>query len=231
MPNQETDRTRLMQALHQLPFFSKIDPAILQRFADHAIWQSYEPGAILFLEGDLAPGLYFVESGWVKVVAMSVDGREQILHFITAGEVIGGMTAFMSQPIPATAITLEKTIVWLLPRDVVRQALIDEPLLAVRVIEFMAERINALVMLVTDLSLRSVVARLARQLLEQATDDVVQRQRWATQTEMAARLGAAPDVVNRSLRTLVDEGLIELSRQQIRILDRKGLEEKAAAEK
>jgi len=231
MPHQQTDRTILRQALQQLPFFNEIDSAILQRFADHAIWQSYEPGAILFLEGDLVPGLYFVESGWFKVVAMSAEGREQILHFIAAGEVIGGMTAFMSQPIPATAIALEKTIVWLLPRDVVRQALIDEPLLAVRVIEFMAARINDLVMLVSDLSLRSVVARLARQLLEQASDGVVQRQRWATQTEMASRLGAAPDVVNRALRTLVDEGLIELTRQQIRILDRTGLEERTTASK
>lgn len=99
--------------------------------------------------------------------------------------------------------------------------------MALRVIEFMARRINELITLVTDLSLRSVTARLARLLLEEAEGDLVQRQRWATQSELAARLGAAPDVLNRALRTLVEEELIDLSRQQIRLLDRQGLAAKA----
>ena len=55
----------------------------------------------------------------------------------------------------------------------------------------------------------------------------MQRRRWSTQAEMAARLGTVPDVLNRALRSLADEGLIQIQRQQIRILDREGLERKA----
>ncbi|MEZ4664793.1 MAG: Crp/Fnr family transcriptional regulator [Caldilineaceae bacterium] len=227
MSDQATTAANLTEALQQLPFFEGLDAPLIQRFAQSAIRRVYEPGAIIFLEGDDSPGLYYVQSGWVKVVSMSAEGREQILHFLGAGEIFGGMTVFVRQPMPATAIALEPTALWLLPRDVVRQALLDVPLFALRVIEFMGERINDLVALVADLSLRSVTARLARQLLENAVDDVVQRQRWATQAEMAGRLGAAPDVVNRALRSLSDAGLIELSRQQIRILDREGLAAKA----
>ena len=77
--------------------------------------------------------------------------------------------------------------------------------------------------MVEDLSLRSVEARLARLILEQAEGEAVQRQRWATQAEMAARLGTVPDVVNRTLRKLAAAGLIHVERQQIRILDGEGL--------
>jgi len=59
--------------------------------------------------------------------------------------------------------------------------------------------------------------------LEQAEGDVLHRRSWATQAEMAARLGTVPDVLSRALRGLVEEELIELARQQIRILDRPGL--------
>lgn len=221
----------LADALQLLPFFQGLDEQLIQRFAQCASERHFEPGAIIFLEGDESPGLYFVQSGWVKVVTISEEGREQILHYLSAGELFGGMTIFVRQPLPATAIALEPTQLWLLPREVVRQALLDEPMLALRVIEFMASRITDLVTLVTDLSLRSIAARLARQLLENAVDNVVQRQRWATQAEMAARLGAAPDVVNRALRSLSEAGLIELSRHQIRILDRAGLEAKAVPDR
>jgi CRP-like cAMP-binding protein len=85
--------------------------------------------------------------------------------------------------------------------------------------------------LIEDLSLRSVTARLAKLLLLQLADNqqtVIQRHPWATQAEMAARLGTVPDVINRALRSLSEEGLIQVDRRQIIILDRAGLAAKAA---
>jgi CRP/FNR family transcriptional regulator len=87
----------------------------------------------------------------------------------------------------------------------------------------LASKVMHLVQMVEDLSLRSVEARLARLLLEQAVGEVLLRQRWDTQSEMAARLGTVPDMVNRALRKLVEDRLILVERHQIQILDREGL--------
>ena len=84
-----------------------------------------------------------------------------------------------------------------------------------------------LMSLVEDLSLRSVVARLARHLVEQSTGDVVSRRSWSTQSEIAAQLGTVPEVLNRALRSLTEEGLIQVERHQITVIDREGLEAKA----
>ncbi len=73
---------------------------------------------------------------------------------------------------------------------------------------------------VEDLFLRTVESRLARYLLQTASGDVLQRQRWPTRAEMAARFGTVPDVLNRAFRALAEEGLIRLDRHQITILDR-----------
>ncbi|MCB0185776.1 MAG: Crp/Fnr family transcriptional regulator [Caldilineaceae bacterium] len=183
------------------------------------------------MEGDTAPGFYFIEHGWIKIVTISTEGREQILYIWGPGDLFGGVTAFVDQPAPATAIALEATGLWLLPRHALHEHLLREPTFALRLIEFMAQRLSEMITLVSDLSLRSLTARLARRLLENAVDDVVQRQRWATQAEMSARLAAAPDVVNRALRALVEDGIIELSRQQIRIVDRQRLQVLAASER
>ncbi len=40
---------------------------------------------------------------------------------------------------------------------------------------------------------------------------------------MAFRIGTVPDVLNRALRKLADEGAIEVARRQIRILDQEKL--------
>jgi Mn-dependent DtxR family transcriptional regulator len=50
-------------------------------------------------------------------------------------------------------------------------------------------------------------------------DGVITRRRWATQTEIAARLGTVPDVISRSLHKLANQGLIQMDRRAIRILN------------
>lgn len=229
MSTQPPDLATLIAQLETVPILQGLGTASLAQLAQSARWRTYDPGAMIFLEGDAAPALYYVAAGWVKIVKMSPDGREQILYFWGPGELFGGVSVFVNRPAPATAIALEATALWIMPGDAIRQMVTVNPAMALAVIEFMANRISELIELVADLSLHTVTARLARLLLEQAEGDVIHRRRWATQSELAARLGTVPDVLNRALRGLVEEKLIELARQQIRILDRPGLTAKTTA--
>ncbi len=223
MQTQPSDLDTLAAKLLSLPMLQGLDPASLAQLVRSAIRRAYEPGGMIFLEGDTAAALYFVDTGWVKIVKTAPDGREQILYFLGPGELFGGIGVFVQRPAPATAIALEATSIWILPRAALQQILIVKPEMALAVIEFLAGRIAELTDMVAALSLHTVTHRLARVLLEQTEDDVIYRRRWATQAEMAAHLGTVPEVLNRSLRSLVEEELIEFSRHQIRILDRPGL--------
>jgi CRP/FNR family transcriptional regulator len=119
---------------------------------------------------------------------------------------------------------LETTRLWKIGREMMLQLLDSHPGLARLVIQDLARRVTHLISLVEDISLRSVEARLARLLLEQSVEDRVHRQKWATQAEMASRLGTVPDVLSRTLRKLVERGVISLARNEIQILDRQALE-------
>lgn len=192
--------------------------------------QTYNPGEVIFLEGDPPSAFYVVHCGWVKAVKLSIEGREQILDFIGPGRPINIAVVFAEQPNPATLIALEECELWAIDQSLLLALLDRYPAMARRVIQTLAGRLLHTISLIEDLSLRSVTARLARILLLQLDDSeraVIARRRWATQAEIAARLGTVPDVINRALRSLADEGLIEVDRHQIVILDRAGLESKA----
>ena len=227
MPN-HPGLTSLIQQLGSIAFLNRLDQATLAALARGAIWREYAAGEVVFVEGESSSGLYVLHSGWLKVLKNSIEGREQVLRFIGPGETFNEIGVFANRPNPATAIALEATGVWLLEREAVLGLLRARPEFAQHVIENMADRVIDLVMLVADLSLRPVTARLARLLLEDATGDVLHRPRWYTQTELAARLGTVPDVVQRALRALEGEGVLEVERHQIRIRDRAALEKLAA---
>ena len=221
------NRNDFSDQLQRVPYFAGLDAATLHTLVGLATWHEYAPGAVIFLEGDSSTGLYSVHSGWVKVVKFSLDGREQVLRYFGPGEVFNEIGIFLARPNPATAIALERSVLWQLHRTALQPVFAARPDLLLQVMANMADRIVYLAGMVADLSLHTVEVRLARLLLDAAPDGALVRQSWLTQSELAARLGTAPDVLNRALRTLADAGLIQFDRRQITILDRPGLTQRA----
>ena len=135
---------------------------------------------------------------------------------------------FPTLPNPASVVTLEPVQVWCIPGEAIRQQIQQDPAFAQVVIDVLASRLRHSVDLIEDLSLRPVLQRLSRLLLDESHGDTFFRPSWYTQYELAARLGTVEDVVQRSLRKLEGSNLIEASRQEIRIVDRIELEKLAA---
>lgn len=219
--------TSAVEVISSVSYFSGLDSKTLHSIAQSAIARKYDPGQLVILEGEPSAGLYIMEDGWGKAIKIAVDGREQILQFLGPGDTFNAVGVFTEAANLATVIALEESTIWLVRRAVMLELLEKYPKLARQIIADLSGRIQHLIGLVDDLSLRTVEARLARRLLDQSEIGPLGRHRWATQNEMAARLGTVPDVINRTLRKLVEEGAIEVSRKEIRILDRAILEAKA----
>ncbi len=214
---------RKHEILKGVSYFSDLDIAVLSSLTRDTSHRIYNADEIILLEGEPCLGLYVLEKGWLKVSKIGIDGREQILKTLRSGDVFNALSVFTDVPNQATVVALETSTIWLVQRAPLLKLIEEHLSLAHHVIEELAGKVQHLIRMVEDLSLRSVEARLARLLLEQAQDESVQRQRWATQSEISSRLGTVPDVLNRTLRKLAEKGMIRVERHQIQILDKEGL--------
>lgn len=205
--------------LKAVSYFSALDHATIHQLSRSAIRREFHAGQVVLLEGEPCADLYIVESGWLKVVKIGLDGREQVLQMLKAGDAFNMISVFTDAPNQATVTALETSHTWIIPRQSLLRLMAEQPAFAHQVVKDMAQRVMHLIRMVEDLSLRSVEARLARLLLEQAQGNLIRRQRWATQAAIAARLGTVPDVVNRTLRKMSEEGVILVERHQIQILN------------
>ena len=216
----------LLKRLKTFEFLRGLDDETLSILARSAVWKVFAPNAVVFWEGNVETNLFYLEYGSLKAMRASPDGREQVLSFIKAGEVFNEIGVFAKKQNPATAVALEESGIWLIPRKALEDIVTAHPHTAMQIIEMLANRIITLATLAADLSLKTVEARFIQLLLEQAEGDVIERRRWTNQTEMAARLGTVPDVLSRVIRELTKAGLIDMDRQQIRIVDQAGLAER-----
>lgn len=217
----------ISQLLSSISYFARLDAATLGTIGAAAVRRQFDAGQVVFVEGEPCTGLFIVQSGYLKSLKMSPAGREQTVRVVGPGEAFNDLAIFAGAANIATVIALEPAAVIVIQREVMLRLVDTHPQLARRVIQNLAQRMLHLVALVEDLSLRSVEERLARLLLAQSSEDTIVRQRWTTQAEMASLLGTVPDVLSRALRRLADEGVIQVRRQQIRILDRQRLAAKA----
>jgi len=188
-------------------------------------------GEILFARGDAFEELFVVAQGRVKVGLTGPDGREQIVSIATAG------TTIAEAPLDAapgryfvTASALDDTVAWSFPRRELDRLLADSPSFASAFLVLVAKRVRALVELVEGIALRGVPERLASFLLAHARREGASGDRpfaitrsLAVET-VAGRLGTVREEVQRALRLLADEEIIELSRREIVILDLDRLE-------
>lgn len=170
---------------------------------------------MIFLIGARDDGLYLVEVGWLKAIKSATTGREQTLATFGPGAALNDVAALANAPTQATVIALEASTLWRIPQTAILALIEPHPPLARALIGSLAARVH----LVEDLALRLVEARLARLLLTQAqNNDMVERRIWATQAELAAQVGTVPDVLNRTLRSLAEDGLSAVECRRIRTL-------------
>ena len=216
----------------------KISPKILRKFTPLRVLSEDELSGIinhanikvatenesLLLEGDSQRNLYFVIEGWLKAEKISQEGRQQTLRFIGPGEIINELAVFLDEPSSMTVIAMEKSQMMVLSQAKVEELLSKNPKFSRAWIKSLALRVKHLLNHVENLSLYTVEARLARLLLDEAEDGVYQRPSWKTQSEIAAQLGTVLDVFNRNLQNLQKQGVIEINRSEIKILDEAKLE-------
>lgn len=220
-----------LNALNKITYFSEIDEHIQKELAQYAYPITIEIGEILLIEGDESMAVYVVESGWLKSSKSSPNGREHVLRFIGAGETFNEVSVLIETTNPTTITALERSVLYVIQRNTILDLLDKHPKLARIIIQRLAGTVQFLFTMIEDLSLRSIEARLARYLLDRASNGTLHRPRWATQAELANHLGTVPNVLNRSLRNLEQEQLIKVERHQIKILDFPGLTERASLDK
>lgn len=207
------------KAIGQNPFFAELGPAVLQLLSARARLTAFPAGSTIFHEGDPSPGLFWLQSGTLKAVKYAASGREQTLHLVQAGQTFNEVGAFTTLPNPATVVALTDVEVWQIHSEAIGELVSHNPDFSQSIINMLSIRLRHTVALIEDLSLRPVISRLARLILEEADGDTLSRPNWYTQNELAARLGTVTDVVQRALRKLEADELIELQRHQILIKD------------
>lgn len=212
-----------------LDFLSQLTDGEREAFRLAGRVRRFSRGETVFHEGDDPGGVIAIVSGRAKVSAAGASGREVVLRFAGAGELVGELSAIAGRPRTATVTALEALETIAMRTGDFRRFVAEQPRVAPLVFERLALLLAEADRQLVDFATRDVTARIAGRLLELAetsgerVDDVVRITLAITQDELGAWAGASREAVARSLHLLRQLGWIETRRRDIRVLNADGL--------
>ncbi len=186
-------------------------------------------GAILFVEGHAARGVFILCSGKINLSTTSREGKILILKTAGPGEALGISASVSGSNYETTAETATPCVVNFVDRKHFLEMMQTHSEVGLHVAECLSRDYQSAYRDIHDLVLtRSSAGKLARLLLSQAPrEGVVEGRRKniaMTHEEMAMRIGSSRETVTRLLCHLRRKQLIRLDGPTLVIRDRPALE-------
>lgn len=206
---------RLTRILAANPFFAELGQEAIQSIAGLCRTVSVARNEVLFQKGDPGDALYAIRRGQIRIAACSEEGRSVTLNLLGAGDVFGEIALLDGHARTAEAVALEATDLFVIERRDFLGLLTHDATLAVRIIEFLCQRLRWMSERMEEATLLPLDARLARRLIMLSEDYGAEIQ--VTQQELAAYVGAARESVNRVLQDWRRSGIIDLGRSRVNV--------------
>lgn len=218
---QGKDLEAVAAALAKSELMAALSQETLARLARAGAPSALEPGALLFARGDKGDALYVLLEGEVEVRTSNEAGRDVRIAALKPGALIGEMAVLDGGARSADIAAIRRCRLLRISRDSALAALESEPKALLKLIAELSRRLRAANSNLEDAQLLDLGGRLAQRLIDEAGDGAAVT---VTQTELARRIGASREKVNRKLHEWSDEGWISIGRAGIKLLARDKLQ-------
>lgn len=183
-----------------------------------------EAGHELYTDGAVFHNLYVVRSGSLKTVSNSANGTEQVLGFHLAGDVVG-LDAVANDRHQCTAIALERTTLCEVPFNAINTIAVQIPGLQQQLYRLISREFVRDQQHLSTMGRKQAHERLAI-FLKSLSDrrralklDPMLLDLSMSRDDIANYLGMVFETVSRLFGRFRDDGLLEVNRRSVRILD------------
>jgi len=219
--------SKLRTNLPNEPHFSHTEATALERLGSTT--RTVRRGSDIIVHGRAYDSLFVLAEGFALRYRILVDGRRQALNVSIPGDTIGYPAYFFETALYSVS-ALSNAVIYVISFADVATIFRDHPRVALAMFCSVARETAMFGEHLADVGWRSAYERLAHFLLEMATrlaaiglSDGGTFDLPLTQTKLADVLGLSIPHVNRMLRRLREDGLIEMTGPRVRIADRSAL--------
>ena len=225
-----TKAAEIVELLGRVPVFSTLEQDDLGRIAQLTVPRTFEPGQIVFREGDASDTCYVVRAGRARAIREHADGRTITLATFGPGDIFGELAMFEDELRSATVEAVQHTSVVAVLGPDMRRLMVEHPQISMRLVVALGRRLRETNDRLAKQSFQTVQSRVAvvlGELVEQAVAAGAPAQEvllTATQADLAKLAGSSRESASRFLAVLERAGVISQGRGRLVVHEPAALE-------
>jgi CRP/FNR family cyclic AMP-dependent transcriptional regulator len=232
-----TSLTTLTPALSKLEYLSMVElfwdlsPDEIEQLERATRMVTYRRGRVLYSPDEPAEVLFILKQGEVEISRITLEGKKLVLARLGPGSIFGEMAVLGQRMHRNFAEALTDCLVCVMSRSDVEELLLGDPRITRRLVHMLGSRLAEVEDRLEELAFKGISARLASLLLRLASDTDWRGRRvlhGLTHQQLAELLGTYRETVTATLNQFRDQGLVEIGRRRVTLLDPARLEAIAA---
>ncbi|MBQ5825065.1 MAG: Crp/Fnr family transcriptional regulator [Clostridia bacterium] len=209
------------------PFWDKISDEDKQAVCENTVSVSYSKGTTIH-DGNECLGIVFVRRGCLRVYIMSEEGKDITLYRLHPGDMCMLAASCVLQSITFDVFidAEEDSECYVVNGCALSQVNDRNPDVKIFMLEMAVGRFSDVMWVMQQILFMSMDKRLAIFLYEESArnnSDTIN----LTHEQIARYIGSAREVVSRMLKYFSNEGIVEVSRKGVRVLNKNRLKELA----
>jgi CRP-like cAMP-binding protein len=192
------------------------------------VTHTYKKGEVIFREGGIPTGIFFINQGWVKKYTLTHKGAEQIFYICGEGEMLGYHALLGENLYPDSAATIADSKITFIPKEAFLKVIHHSALLSNRLLKALGREFTLSISSMTHLATKTVKERLAINLLildekYSIVSKVDHPEIMMSRADFASLIGTAKETLVRLLQEFAQAGMIEKTNRSVRVVNRKKL--------
>ena len=182
---------------------------------------SHTKGQYIFRQGDPIEGLYFIQSGYVKVVSTGWQGREQIVRFADREHLLGHC-AIEGETYPISAITMTTAVICFIDNALVNEIITGNTDFIRAIANFYSRELRKTQLRLKyagQMNVREKIATFLLQMSYEFNRNGTELNLQLSRQDIADLTGTSADQVIKHLSDFEQEKLITKEKKKIHLID------------
>ncbi|MNO95736.1 cAMP receptor protein [compost metagenome] len=201
----------------KVPIFASLSCEDLAKVSAMIKHRKYSKGQALILEEQPSDTLYIIKQGLVKLLKITSQGKEQILHILSTGDFFGELNIFNSDELSNfSAYALKNTDICMLTKGDMEQLIQENPDISLKLLKTITKRLAHTENLAQSLATKDPEIRIAYMILElgykygKPGNEQIHVKLPLSREEMANYVGVSRETISRKFSKFEDLGIIKI---------------------
>ena len=215
--------------LSSIQVFRDLNPDELAEMDRQITMSTCQPGKIFYMPEDSGEVLFLLKKGQVQIYRLAANGKKLVVATLGPGAIFGEMSLVGQGMHNTFAEAVDECLLCVMSRADVERLMREKPEVAYRFFETMGDRVSELEARLENIAFKSIPSRLADLLLRLSNEVGKSEIKGYTHQDFSEILGTYRETITQTLNEFKAQGLIEIGRKRILLLDRLRLEMLAEA--